>query len=470
MKRIDLLVIGAGPAGLSAALTAQSLGLSVAVVDENPQPGGQIYRGLADACPAGRADAPDAEARAGRALLERFAASGIDCLRQTRVWQVDEDRVAYFSSLAVPPPTLPPEPLRASAIVLATGAFERPFPLPGWTTPGTMTVGAAQILLKTAGLLPPDDSVLIGRGPLLYQFAAQVHRAGGRLQAVIDAGAPLAPLSVLRAALPALRAPALLWRGARLLADMRRHGLRTITGAHGIGIIGDGETRGVRFVHNGQVRELKTGRVLLHAGLLPETHLAAALGCALVWHRRQQAWLPDCSVWQESSRPGIFIAGDGAGIGGAEAAQLSGQIAALEIARQAGKLSHAERDAAARPVFAARRRALAPRTLIETLYPPPTIGRTLPDATVVCRCESVTAGAIRQAVARGADSPAHVKILTRAGMGDCQGRLCACVTAALVAEGSGRDPATLTPPRVRFPVKPVTLEEIARSHSAAPPP
>ncbi|MDR2786783.1 MAG: FAD-dependent oxidoreductase [Candidatus Accumulibacter sp.] len=462
MKRVDALIIGAGPGGLSAALRARDLGLSVLVVDENPRAGGQIYRALRESPVREAARILGADYLAGKALLDRFAASGIDHLPRTRVWQIGSDNVACFSSLA---PNPKPGSVEARFIVLATGAQERPFPLPGWTIPGVMTVGGAQILLKTAGLLPPDDAVLIGGGPLLYQFAEQVCQAGGRVQAIIDARGPIAPMPLLGHAVRALRDPALLQRGARLLAALRWHGVRRVGDATAIRISGDPRVDGVHYTRHGAEHTLETSCVLLHAGLIPEVNLSSALGCEHFWNRQQRAWQARYSIWRESRRAGLFIVGDGGGIAGAEAASLSGSIAALEIARQAGKIGEPERDDLAGPLFRQWRRRLAARPFLDALYPPPAECFSPPDEAIVCRCENVTAGEIRRAARLGASGPRQIKALTRAGMGHCQGRFCACVAAALAAQTAGIRLDEVAMPRSRFPVKPVTLEEIALAGS-----
>jgi NADPH-dependent 2,4-dienoyl-CoA reductase/sulfur reductase-like enzyme len=300
MKQTDVLVVGAGPAGLSVALSAHGFGLSVRVADENPQAGGQIYRALQNNPLHDQARILGADYLAGKPLLDRFAASGIAHLASTRVWQVGDDTTACLSSLVRGPS---PEPVRARFIVLATGAQERPLPLPGWTLPGVMSVGGAQILLKTAGLLPPRDTVLIGNGPLVYQFACQVCRAGGRIQAIIGARGPAAPLPLLGPAIRALRVPALLWRGAKLLAALRRYGVRRIEEAEAIRLFGGQRVQGVRCTAAGAAHTLETSTVLLHAGLMPEVNFSSALGCEHNWNRQQQSWQPRHTIWRESSRP-----------------------------------------------------------------------------------------------------------------------------------------------------------------------
>ena len=460
MRQVDLLVIGAGPAGLAAALSAADCGLSVVVADENPRAGGQIYRGLTDNPLRDCQRILGADYLAGKALLRRFAASGIDHLPSTSVWQIADDNVAYFSRTDS---TAPATPVKARYIVLATGAQERPLPLVGWTTPGVMSVGAAQILLKSAALLPPKDVVLVGSGPLIDRFAEQVCQAGGAIQAIVDTTCASDKCKALRHVPAALRSPRLLWRGIGLLARLRRRGIERIVGASDIAIVGDTQVSGIEFRVGGKKRRLPTSSVLLHAGLIPQTNFSSALGCDHRWSRQQFSWQPACDEWFESSRRGLFIVGDGARIVGAEAAELSGRIAALAIACQAGKISGSQRDAQARPLRKAWQALLAARPLLDALYPPPAACFSPQDTAIVCRCEGVTAGQIRAAARLGAAGPNQVKALTRAGMGHCQGRMCACVTAALVAETSGQAIDQIAMLRSRYPVKPVTLGEIAES-------
>ena len=460
MRTIDLLVIGAGPAGLAAALSAADCGLSVVVADENPRAGGQIYRGLADNPLRDCERILGADYLAGKPLLRRFAASGIDHLPSTSVWQIADDNTAYLSGAH-------PGVVKARFIALASGAQERPLPLAGWTTPGVMTVGAAQILLKSAALLPPKDVVLVGSGPLVDRFSEQVCQAGGAIQAIVDTTRAIDQVKALRHLPQALRSPRLLRRGIGLLTKLRRRSIERIVGASDIAIVGDTQVSAIEFRVGGKNRRLATSSVLLHAGLIPQTNFSSALGCEHRWNPQQFCWQPECDEWFESTRHGLFIVGDGANIVGAEAAELSGRIAALAIACQAEKISVDQRNAQAHPLRKAWQALFAARPLLDAFYPPPAECFSPPDAAIVCRCESVTAGQIRDAARLGASGPNQVKALTRAGMGSCQGRLCACVTAELVAETSGLTIGQVAMLRSRFPVKPVTLGKIAESMPAA---
>ena len=179
LESVDVAVVGAGPAGLAAAATAAELGLSVALLDEQAHPGGQIYR---DVTRAGvdRLQVLGDDYAAGRALVERFTQSTARHVGGASVWNITRERVIHYLKDGRS------QSITAGQVILCTGAMERPFPIPGWTLPGVMTAGAAQILLKSAGLAPAQPVVLAGCGPLLYLLAWQYLRAGVRIVAIVD--------------------------------------------------------------------------------------------------------------------------------------------------------------------------------------------------------------------------------------------------------------------------------------------
>ena len=181
----DLAIVGAGPAGLAAAVEARAAGLSVVLLDEQPRPGGQIYREVEEvlATAPARAAALGPAYAHGAGLAAAFRASGAAYLPGAMVWQIEPGRLCYLAEGRV-------RVLSAGRILIATGALERPVPLPGWTLPGVMTAGAAQILLKTSGLVPEGGTVLMGNGPLLYLIAQQIGAAGGQVSALVETVPP----------------------------------------------------------------------------------------------------------------------------------------------------------------------------------------------------------------------------------------------------------------------------------------
>ena len=464
-ERWDLLIIGAGPAGMAGAVTARERGLSVLVVDEAPDAGGHFYRGAG--MPAVlREPVLGADVLAGGALIEAFAACGAECRPGTLVWQLTGGEGGeWCAMLAEDQGAGRVCSVQAGAVLLALGAQERPFPVSGWTLPGAMGVGAAQTLMKTQGLVPVPEAVLVGGGPLLYLFAYQLLQAGRRVQALLEtssAGALWAALPRLPRALLGLGQLA---KGVRILDALRKAGIPRIRGVGKIEIAGSTCVEGVRFQAGARGGSLATPLVLLHHGFIPAVNLSRSLGCLHDWDPDQFCWRPRVDLWGQSSRPGIWIAGDGAAIAGARTARWKGVLAALDIARAAGR-----GDAAALRAKALRARlgCLGPQGMVaftDRLYRPPDWLRRPGDDVVVCRCESVTAGEVRRLVQLGCLGPNQMKAFTRCGMGDCQGRFCGPTVSELLAQAGGRTVAEVGYFRLRPPLKPVPLEAIAAAEA-----
>lgn len=450
MMEVDLIILGAGPAGMAAAAEAGAQGLSVLLLDENPAPGGQVHRGVGVTYrPAAGAPGAD-QAAEGAALAEALRASGADCRFGATLWAIETGDTVFWSEDGQA------KRAKAARILLCPGATERPVPIPGWTLPGVMTVGAAQILMKTAGMVPDGRVWIAGQGPLLWLYAAQVLAKGGTLGGIVQFDNPDARKRALPYLLPALRAPRYLMLGLAWMRAVRRAGV-AVHCARDIAAEGDGKVE--RLVFDGQSVPVDT--LLLHDGVVPNTQVTRAIqGCRHEWDAGQQCWRPVLDEWGNTSIPGVMVAGDGAGIGGARAAALSGRIAAVEAAHALGRLTVERRDVAAHPYRMARSVELAPRRLLDALYPPMPASR-YADATVLCRCEEVTAGGVRAAVALGCLGANQLKSFTRAGMGPCQGRVCGPAVHATIAAARHAAPAQVEPYRTRFPTKPLTLGELA---------
>ncbi|RQZ22282.1 FAD-dependent oxidoreductase [Burkholderia sp. Bp9017] len=459
-RQYDLLIVGAGPAGMAAAAAARHAGLSVVVADEGRAPGGQIYRNVADA-PATLARWLGKDYEAGRALVDGLLASGAHYLPRSTVWQIafEPEPVAMLTQSGPSGGTLE---IGARAVLIATGAQERPWPVLGWTLPGVMGVGAAQTLLKSSGLAPSADTVLAGSGPLLWLFAAQLLHAGRRVRALVDTTPRDAWRHALPHALPALRGIDYLLKGWRMLRTVRDAGIPVYRGATDVRIDGDGRAQHIRFLDaDGIAQSLDTSLVLLHQGVIPSTQLARSLGCAHAWDERAACWHPQCDARGRSSVAHVWIAGDGAGIGGAQAAALAGEVSALDIAAALGALDRQGQGARERPVLHALRRHLAVRPLLDALYTPRAALRRPDGDTIVCRCEEITAGEIRELAALGCQGPNQMKAFTRCGMGPCQGRWCGTTVGELIADVQQRDVDDVGHYRIRAPIKPVTVGEMA---------
>ncbi len=455
----DAIVVGAGPAGMAAATRLATGGAATLLVDEQAAPGGQIYRGIE-----ANADRPGLRAILGDAYLHGaglardLRAAPVTTAFSTAVWRIDPDRRVFTRG---PDGTVAVH--TAKALVLATGAMERPVPMPGWTLPGVMTVGALQILLKSAELRPSGRLVLVGTGPLLYLFAAQCLEAGTGDMTIVDT----ADRRNLVAAAPRLLGALggvgrdLLGKGLALLSTLRRARVRMIRGARDIRIARAGTDLVVTLTTGGGRVSLPCRLVGLHEGVIPLTHTARSVGCAHVFDAEGQAFRPVLDADGLSSVDGIYIAGDAGGIVGAGGSGRAGATPAPAFRKGPGRAgAERQRAEAARERRAlARHRAIRP--FLDRAYrPAEAIVR--PDGdTLVCRCESVTAADVRRVAAEGCAGPNQAKAYLRVGMGPCQGRLCGPTVSALLADVQGTGMDAIGFYRVRPPIKPVTLGELA---------
>ncbi len=453
MTRRDLVVIGAGPAGMAAAATAAELGLSVTILDEQPRAGGQIYRDV-DRVAMLRGDILGTDYTDGARLTAGLRRDGVEHISGAVVWAVEEGfRVSYSRNGRG-------AQITADRILLATGALERPMPLPGWTLPGVMAAGAGQILLKQSGVLA-RNAVLAGSGPLLYLIAAQMVRAGTPPAAMVETQTRADMIRAIRHAGGALRGWRYLLKGLKMLAEITRARVPRFTGATNIAIEGAQRAEAVTFTSHGRSRRIPCQTVFLHHGVVPNAQAARSLGVSYAWNTAQACFVPTVDPWGESDVPDVFIAGDGTGVAGAKAAALAGRLAALRIAEAADRLSAPERDRQAAKLRAAMSTELAARPFLDAAYPPCAEAIAPADDTVICRCEEVTAGDIRRYAKLGCVGPNQTKAFGRPGMGPCQGRYCGLTVTALLADTNARTPDEIGYYRIRPPLKPVTLGELA---------
>lgn len=447
----DVMVLGAGPAGASAALEAAALGLSVLLLDEAREAGGQVHRAPS---PALGSDETRGE---GAALRAALAASPVTCRFERRVWLLERD----YRAIALGPDGS--EAYSAPTLIVAAGATERHLPCPGWTLPGVFGLAAATVLLKAEGMLPGRRVVVAGTGPLLALVAATILTSGGSVAAVVDAHRRR---DWFRAAPHLAVRPDLLARGASWLARIAVARVPILSGHAVTAVEGEERVRNVLVSpvspdgtpdRTAPPRRFDADAVCLGYGLIPATEATRLLGAKHVFDSTRGGWIPDTDADQTTSLPGLFVCGDGAGLEGAAAAPLSGRIAARSAARHLGRLDGAAAAGLARLRAARSRAARFGRVMAALASPPPGLIDLATAETSICRCEAVTRATIEQAIAAGAATVNAVKAATRCGMGPCGGRLCAEPAAALIARMTGRQRAEVAPATPRPPLRPVTL-------------
>ncbi|WP_349295503.1 NAD(P)/FAD-dependent oxidoreductase (plasmid) [Thioclava sp. 'Guangxiensis'] len=455
---IDLCIIGAGPAGMAAAIEACALGLSVLVLDEAADAGGQIWRDIARAT-SQRLRSLGPDYAKGRVQYDVFKGCGCDYRPSSTVWHIEALEPGFKLSVSGPAGSYTVD---ATRLLVATGALERPMPLPGWTLPGVTTAGALQILLKSSSVVAPD-AVLVGAGPLLYLIASQMVAAGQPPRAIVET----VPKENWRKALPhvprALGALGYLRKGLAMKRVLARAGVPIHKDARDITLEGADALEAVSFTSGGRRQRILTTSAALHHGVIPNAQITRLMRCDHHWDAGQHCFRPVLDDWGETSCKGLYVAGDGGGIFGAASAVLSGRIAAIGIARAAGKFA-----GNAVPLRTALARDARIRPFLETLYAPAAQALVPQDDTLICRCEEITAGRLRAAISANAPGPNQLKSFLRVGMGPCQGRVCGLAVTQMIVNQRGIAPDQAGYFRIRPPLKPLSLSELAAINPDSP--
>lgn len=450
----DVLVVGAGPGGLSAARAARHTGADVLVLDEGSAAGGQYFK----QCLATDVVPPDAQHREGLRLIDDALDAGVVLRSNAVVWGAFTP-LEFAATIGGRTVRVQPR----SAIV-ATGAFDRGWPVPGWTLPGVMTTGAAQSLWRTARRLPGERVLIAGNGPLNLQLAAELTAGRADVVAVVEAAPRPSVRRVKEIATMLATAPSLVAEGVRYSAQCWRAGVRVINDSVLTSVAARSDGGLLATVEGREVAEFEADVVCLGYGFHPSNELLRALGCSHEFDPGQGRLTTVRNARGATSVEGVWALGDCTTLGGARVGMAEGTIAGFAASRSLGRPLSADAlrlEAQATKVAARQRRFQAAlwRTYqpVEPLKPRPT------NDTVICRCEEIVYGQVEEALAEGLTTPAGIKQRTRLGMGRCQGRYCGSELEALLAERTGRERHELSGFAPRVPVKPVALSDLSRS-------
>jgi len=462
VREAEVVIVGGGPAGLTAALESAAAGADVVLIDEYLTLGGQYYKQVPDGFTLKSAKAEGAEFGEGTEILEHLRASKVETLLGTLVWDIlDERTLAVYRGDTT-------ERIRARHLILAPGAQEVPVAFPGWTLPGVLMGGAAQALMVSQRLLPGQRVILAGTGPLQLKVASQFVEAGAEVVDVLEASSK--PPMSMENALRAFGHWGKMREGLEYWLKLKKAGAPYHPHQVPVRALGNGELEAVVVaevdadwrVIPGTERTLEADTLCLSYGFLPATQLPRLAGCRIVFEAESGGWVTQHDANQETSVAGVYVAGEVGGIGGADVAEEEGRVAAIAALRALGKvpadgLRKQEEKSRAR-LAEARKFAGLTRDMMRLK---PALFDLMTDDTIVCRCEDISVQAVRAALADGEPTLRGVKIRTRAGMGCCQGRMCGHLIARLIAQQTGASLDRIDLDTPRPPVKPIPLSALA---------
>jgi len=467
---VDVLVIGSGPAGMSAAVVAAESGLRVALVDERGALGGQYFKQPASDFTLIE-DKLDRQYVKGRKLIDRLRESRVSILSGYLVWGAFSQQEVLLAGKH--------DRMRISTkhMVLATGAFEIGMPVSGWTTPGVMTTGAAQTLLRSYRVALGTEVMISGNGPLNVQMAAELLKSGVKVRALAETSKPLGPRNILRSARLAWYSPGLFFDGLGYLFLLARKRVSFRQGAAVVAISGDSQVTGAtvaRVDSEGyaipETEELfGVNAVAMGFGFVPSNEIARSLGCD---HEvdpntgQLRATKDDRGL---SSVSGVWIAGDSAGVGGAQVAVAQGTIVGSSIVQEFGFTLTPQLQRDLQHASSKKKRAEKFQAVLWKIFAGPHIGTKLAEEdTIICRCLSLSRADIENTLEPDIRSAGALKRINRAGMGKCQGRYCSSFSIELAARNSGQQHDAHSGYAPAVPYKPVTIGQIAYPEQAIP--
>jgi len=470
-RTTELAIVGGGPAGLSAAAEAARAGVSSLVLDENASLGGQIFRQPPLGSRIIEEKKLGKELIEGKRVIEQLTEfkDKIDVWTGSLVWgYFNDNRLAVMRNGHL-------ELVKADQIVVATGAYDRPVPFPGWTLPGVFTAGCAQVMVKNQAVLPGARFLLVGTGPLQLALAHQLLENGAKLVAVVEA------MSVIRLSRyldRLLRQPGLLWDGFKFLATLKLHQAPFIQSHVILRASGSEEVEKATIAAvdknsqpiPGTEQTFDVDAICVGYGLVPNTDLTRLCGCTHDYVPEQGGWVPRCDENMETTVRGIFVAGDACGVAGFRVALEQGKLAGIYAAHNLDYMDKAVADKLANPIRRKLRTLQSFQSAIGDFYRVrPWIYDLSDDDTVICRCEEICLNEIRKAIRSGASIPDDIKRRTRAGMGYCQGRMCGPAILGIAERELSLKPERIGYARARSPIRPIPMSLLLETPERAVP-
>ena len=459
--KCDVLVIGAGPAGLAAARKLRDANLKVVLVDERKALGGQYFKQPADAF-----QIPDEELDSqfleGRSLIKAIQGADLDILTNTKIWGAfDPDHLLGYSDKFR-------YIFRAKQLIIATGAYERGIPITDWTLPGVFTTGAAQTLLRSYQTAIPGKIIVSGNGPLNLQIAAELLKAKANVLAYVDSANLFSIKNIFLSPLLGLISPKLGLRGIGYLFTLLNNRTKIVSSSVPIAFIGNDKLNQIkvskissRKISNNEPLTYEVDSVAVGFGFAPSNEIAKLLNCKLVLDKKTLANKVSSDFVGKTSRENVWVIGDSASINGAQIAKYQGKLIAIKLLQEFKESSLSDNIEFGYVAINLMRHLLFQKVLWQIFKAPRLVAELSDDETIICRCLNVSKKDLHTDITNDVESAGAVKRITRAGMGKCQGRYCSPIVQELISLhfGSPIDEFSGFAPQV--PIKPTPISVIA---------
>ena len=451
-RKYDVIVIGAGPSGVSSAINCAKKGLTVLIVDLNSNTGGQIYRAPPKTYKNVSKKLEENEIQ--KNLSDQIKKYKIETAYNHTVWQVSPGfKVNAFNETST-------IEWQSKSLIIATGTYEKIIPFEGWTIPGVIGLAACTVIIKAHHFIPSKKIILAGNGPLLMLVAYYIIKFGGKIDAIVDTSSKI---DWIKSTLSLMTNPknfrdGIKWVFKILLNRIPIYSNSTIEKAFEV----DGGIKVIlRNLKTGKTKNIISETIAIGHGLIPSTDITRLLRADHIYDEQKGGWIAKVDRFLRSSVSGVYLAGDGAGISGALAASDKGLLASLALLFDKKIITQNEFDHDSHKILKKLDKYdMFAKAISKLNSTPKKLIKNIENGTVICRCEDITKGEILRAVDQGARDINQIKSWTRLGMGPCQGRTCQYSTSKIVAEYLNCEIDDLGYLAGRSPIRPVPLDRV----------